>query len=100
MPNFYLKGHITMKKADITKKLIIEALLRRDNDITALNGMKFLTTRITNHIVELRKNGLEIETKTIKTDDTYYGKYQLVQSKDNIEKAYALLEDIQVPKEN
>jgi len=87
-----------MKKTDITKKLILEALLRRDNDITALNGMKFLTTRITNHITELRKKGLEIKTKTIKTDDTYYGKYQLVQSEANIKKAYALLEKIQVVK--
>ena len=89
-----------MKKTNITKKLIIEALLRRDNNITALDGMKFKTTRLPNHIVKLRKKGLKIETKNIKTTNSYYGKYELVQSKDNIEKAYALLEDIQVPKEN
>jgi len=84
-----------MKRTDITKKLIIEALLRGDKNVTALDGMRFLTTRTSNHIVELRKEGLEIETKSIKTEYTNYGAYFLVRTEKNIKRAYELLESLQ-----
>jgi hypothetical protein len=84
-----------MKRTDISKKLIIEALIRGDNDVTALNGMKFLTTRVANHIVELRKEGLEISTETVKTKNSWYGVYKLECNEKNILRAYQLLETLQ-----
>lgn len=83
-----------MNRTELSKKLIIEALLRGDNDVTALNGMRFLTTRITNHITELRKSGLEIETKIIKTNHACYGAYYLIQIEENIALAYKMLENL------
>lgn len=80
-----------MKKSYKSQILILEALIRGDKDITALNGMKFLTTRITNHIGELRKAGLEIETKNVKTESSHYGEYSLKEGETNMLKAHKIL---------
>ncbi len=90
-----VKKGANMKRTELSRKLIIESLLRCDNDITALNGMKFLTTRVSNHIVELRKIGLKIETKFIKTEYTHYGMYYLTNTEVNIAKAYDILESLE-----
>ena len=77
---------------------ILKALLEGDDDISSSSSeRKFLTTRITNQISALRKSGIDIETKTVKTPDTnkYYGRYALVQDEDNINRAIALLEKIE-----
>jgi hypothetical protein len=45
--------------------LVLEALIRGDKDITALNQGKYYTTRLTNIISDLRnKHGIEIKTIT------------------------------------
>ncbi|PHS33704.1 MAG: hypothetical protein COA92_04165 [Sulfurovum sp.] len=84
-----------MNRTQLSRRLIVEALLRGDSDVTALNGMKFLTTRITNHIVELRKMELDIETKIIKTKNSSYGAYYLKGREENISRAYEILEALQ-----
>jgi len=84
-----------MTRTELSRRLILEALLRGDNDVTALSGMKFLTTRTSNHIVEFRKSGLLIETKIIKTNHSHYGAYYLIQNERNITRAYGILEALQ-----
>ena len=77
---------------------ILRALLNGDEDISsAASEWKFLTTRITNQISALRKSGIDIETKTAKVPDSnkYYGRYVLVQDEENINRAIALLEEIE-----
>ncbi len=76
--------------------LIIKALLEGDENVTALNGGRFLTTRISNHICKLREDGLEIETETLKTDNgKWFGRYKIKNSDLNVKKAISLLESIE-----
>lgn len=76
--------------------LILSALLEDDPRITALDGWRFKTTRITNHICALREDGLLIETEMMKVESgKRYGRYRLVQSDDNIKRAIELLEQIE-----
>ena len=72
--------------------LILKALLEDNDEITALNGGKFLTTRVSNCIVWLRKNDIKIDTQRVKTDSAkWYGKYKLIKSVENIAKAKKIL---------
>jgi uncharacterized protein YxjI len=72
--------------------LILKALLEDSDEITALNGGKFLTTRVSNCIVWLRKNDIKIDTIRVKTNSNkWYGKYKLVQSTENIAKVKKIL---------
>jgi len=76
--------------------LIVRALLDDDPRITALDGWRFRTTRITNHICALREDGLSIETEMVKADSgKRYGRYRLLQSDDNMKRAIELLEQIE-----
>ncbi|MEA3521467.1 MAG: helix-turn-helix domain-containing protein [Campylobacterota bacterium] len=76
--------------------LILKALLEDDPRITALDGWRFKTTRITNHICGLRDDGLKIETEMLKVDSgKRYGRYKLIQSDVNIKRAIELLEQIE-----
>ena len=76
--------------------LILRALLEDDPRITALDGWRFKTTRITNHICALRDDGLQIETEMLKADSgKRYGRYRLIDSDENIKRAIALLENIE-----
>ena len=84
-----------MNRTKLSRRLILEALLRGDHDVAALNGMKYLTTRITNHIVELRKLGIDIDTRTVKTENAHYGLYFLDGTEENIKRAYEILETLQ-----
>lgn len=77
---------------------ILKALLDGDEYISSsASEFKFLTTRITNQISSLRKNGIDIETKTVKVPDSkkYYGRYVLVQDEKNVKNAIVLLEKIE-----
>jgi hypothetical protein len=72
--------------------LILKALIADSDEVTALNGGKFLTTRVSNSIVWLRQNDIKIDTQRIKADSgRWYGKYKLVQSTENIAKAKEVL---------
>lgn len=72
--------------------LTIKGLLNGES-VTALNSGKYLSTRISNNIVELRQKGLEIITNRIKLDNgKHYGAYILVDTPLNIEKAVQLIE--------
>lgn len=76
--------------------LILRALLEDDPRITALDGWRFKTTRITNHICALRDDGLQIETEMLKADSgKRYGRYRLVESDDNIRHTIEQLENIE-----
>ena len=46
---------------------VLNGLLNKRDDITANNGLNYNTTRLSNTIVELRKCGIKIVNKTIKT---------------------------------
>lgn len=75
--------------------LILEGLIKGARDITALNGFKYSSTRISNYIVELRKKGLVIYTENIKTpNNKHYGIYLLDRAKPNIQKAQNLLNQV------
>lgn len=77
-------------------RLILWALLEDDPRITALDGWRFKTTRITNHICALRDDGLQIETEMVKADSAKrFGRYRLIDSDDNFKRAIELLESIE-----
>lgn len=57
---------------------VLDGLLDKRDDITANNGINYHTTRLSNTIVELRKCGIRITNKTIKTpNNKRYDKYYL-----------------------
>jgi len=86
---------------NVSSSLVLKALLRGDDDITALNGGRYLTTRITNIINGLRDAGVQIETETIRTDSKkWYGRYKLIQTEQNIRKATEILEQIEAKLED
>lgn len=71
---------------------VLDGLLDKRDDITANNGLNYHTTRLSNTIVELRKRGIRIQNKTIKTpNNKRYDKYYLEFSEANVTKAKALL---------
>lgn len=73
-------------------KATLQGLLNGADDITALNGGKYLTTRLSNTISFLRDQNIDIITKRVKTKNKKsYGVYILVNSKENREKAERLL---------
>ncbi|MCT7505518.1 helix-turn-helix domain-containing protein [Aliarcobacter cryaerophilus] len=77
---------------------ILNALLNGAEDISSASSeTKYLTTRISNQIVGLRKSGIKIETKTVKvpSSNKFYGRYVLVKDKENIENAISLLEELE-----
>jgi len=85
---------------NVSSSLVLKALLR-DDDITALNGGRYLTTRITNTINGLRDAGVQIKTEIIRTDSKkWYGRYKLVQTEQNIRKATEILEQIEAKLED
>ncbi|MDA3062836.1 MULTISPECIES: helix-turn-helix domain-containing protein [unclassified Campylobacter] len=70
----------------------LQGLINNADDITALNGGKYLTTRISNNIVELRDKGITIITERIElANKKHYGRYKLAKSKDNLVRAKRLL---------
>jgi len=76
--------------------LVLQALLEGNPNITALDGWRFKTTRITNHICAFRDDGLQIETEMIKADSgRRYGRYRLIDNDKNIMHAIELLERIE-----
>jgi len=81
----------------ISTLLILKALLQGDENITALDGGRFLTTRITNHICDLRDENLKIETEMLTSPTTgkRYGRYKLTQTDENIRLAIELIEEIE-----
>ncbi|WP_096026119.1 helix-turn-helix domain-containing protein [Campylobacter lanienae] len=71
---------------------VLDGLLNKCDDITANNGLNYNTTRLSNTIVELRKCGIKIVNKTIKTpNNKRYDKYYLEFSEANVVKAKTLL---------
>lgn len=72
---------------------VLDGLLNKRDDITANNGLNYHTTRISNTIVELRKCGIRIINKTIKTpNNKRYDRYYLEFTEANVTKAKTLLE--------
>lgn len=72
---------------------VLDGLLNKRDDITANNGLNYHTTRLSNTIVELRKCGIRITNKTIKTpNNKRYDKYYLEFSEANVTKAKTLLD--------
>ena len=72
---------------------VLNGLLNKRDDITANNGLNYNTTRLSKTIVELRRCGIKIVNKTIKTpNNKRYDKYYLVFTEPNITKAKTLLE--------
>ncbi len=72
---------------------VILGLLAGTNNLSALNGIDYLTTRLPNIILDLRHAGLEVETELQKTHTgKRFGIYRLVDSKANYKKAHDLLE--------
>ncbi|WP_086249246.1 helix-turn-helix domain-containing protein [Campylobacter vicugnae] len=72
---------------------VLDGLLNKRDDITANNGLNYHTTRLSNTIVELRKRGIKITNKTIKTpNNKRYDKYYLEFTEANVTKAKALLD--------
>ena len=71
----------------------LKGLINNADDITALNGGKYLTTRLSNNIVELRSKGIAIITERIElANKKHYGRYKLARSKDNLDRAKQLLQ--------
>lgn len=72
----------------------LQALLA-GKEVTALNGGKYHTTRITNIISTLR-NKLEIDviTEKIITENSFYGSYKLTQTPKNLKKANEVLKKL------
>lgn len=72
---------------------VLDGLLNKRDDITANNGLNYHTTRLSNTIVELRKRGIKIQNKTIKTpNNKRYDRYYLEFTEPNITKAKTLLD--------
>lgn len=75
---------------------VITGLLNDADNLSALNSGAYLTTRITNIILDLRNADLEIENEFHKTTN---GKrfciYRLADSEANFKKAHELLEYVQ-----
>lgn len=72
---------------------VLDGLLNKRDDITANNGLNYHTTRLSNTIVELRKCGIRIINKTIKTpNNKRYDRYYLEFTEANVTKAKALLD--------
>jgi len=86
----------------ISTILTLKALLQDDENITALDGGRFLTTRITNIILDLRGRGLKINTEMLTSPTTgkRYGRYKLIQSDENIKLAIEILEQLESKLQN
>jgi hypothetical protein len=83
------------RKLGPSKVLILEALINKDDNITALEGGRFKTTRITNQINKLRKMGLLIHTQMVRSDSgKAYGKYRLVDNVLNRKRANEILQSL------
>ena len=81
-----------VKVSDDTIKATLKALLNKDSGVTAINGGNYLTTRLSNTILWLRNQKIDIITKRINLENRkWYGVYVLVNSKANREKAKRLL---------
>lgn len=86
------KKHLKSNKSPSADELILEGLFNGARDITANNGLKYQTTRISNHIVTLRKAGLIIYTERIRTiNKKWYGIYLLDTAEPNRARAFAIL---------
>lgn len=86
------KTSLKSNKSPSADELILNALLHGARDITANNGLKYQTTRISNHIVTLRKAGLIIYTERIRTiNKKWYGIYLLDTAEPNRARAFAIL---------
>lgn len=86
------KTALKSNKSPSADELILNALLHGARDITANNGLKYQTTRISNHIVKMRKAGLIIYTERIRTiNNKWYGIYLLDLTEPNRAKAFGLL---------
>lgn len=79
-------------KVGTTDRLILKALLNSER-VTANDGFKYLTTRVSNSILKLRKLGLKIDNKYLKSSrNKVYANYVLNQDEINLAKASKILE--------
>ncbi|MDY4445756.1 hypothetical protein [Campylobacter sp.] len=81
--------------------LIVNALYKGEQDLVALNGLKYKSTRISNYIVEIRKylDGFNtIKTERVRYNPynkrKWYGKYILNRDDSTIQKIKELLDKI------
>ena len=81
--------------------LIVNALYKGEQDLVALNGLKYKSTRISNYIVEIRKylGGFNtIKTERVRYNPynkrKWYGKYILNRDDSTIQKIKELLDKI------
>ncbi|GHV59055.1 hypothetical protein FACS1894103_1680 [Campylobacterota bacterium] len=73
--------------------LCLEALLREDS-VTALRSEKYLSTRTSNIIRELRKRGLVIDLERVEVESgSWYGIYRFLFTPENLAKARKLLDE-------
>ncbi len=71
---------------------ILKALISGSDEVSALNGGKFLTTRVSNHICLIRQSGIEVDTQRVKANSgKSYGVYKLVPGEANLNRAAGLV---------
>lgn len=80
-----------MEKLHIT----ILKCLYLEKDVATVNGSKdYSTTRVTNPICTLRNQyNIEIETLRVNTSNSWYGRYKLVRTKENLVKVRKLIKE-------
>ena len=73
--------------------IIILECLYFDKDVATLNGSNdYITTRVANPISILRnKYNIEIETLRVNTSNSWYGKYKLVRTEENLAKVRKII---------
>ncbi len=75
--------------------LILNDLILKQTKMTAYSMSKYKTTRLSNHIHQLRKYGIGIKTIINNTDNKkWFGSYELIQDKQNIRLATNLRDTI------
>ncbi|RLA77548.1 MAG: hypothetical protein DRG78_17180 [Epsilonproteobacteria bacterium] len=71
---------------------VLKCLYEDKQVATIKNEPLFFTTRVENIISKLRnQDKIKIDTLKVKTSNSWYGKYQLVRTKKNIEKVTKIL---------
>ncbi len=80
--------------------LILNDLILKRTKMTAYTMGRYKTTRLSNHIVQLRKYGIGIKTIINTTDNKkWFGSYELIQDKQNIRLATSLRDVIKQKQE-
>jgi hypothetical protein len=77
-----------------SRLLCLQALMRSD-EVGALSAPSLRTTRVSNLILSLRRQGIEIATITKTTaNGKHFGSYRLVITSSNLDKAQAALDEL------